>query len=250
MSSRVAVVTGGGTGVGRAAVLALAQRGYSLVLAGRRESFLVDVSQQAKALGGRSLPVVVDVADESSVQHLFQKTLSIFGRIDLLFNNAGQLPPLVPLEDVPLNEWRRVIDVNLTGTFLCLREAFRVMKAQSPMGGRIINNGSLSAQVPRPHAIPYIASKHAITGLTKAASLEGRKYNIACGQIDIGNTGSDMASVVAHGMLQANGTVIAEPLMDAVHIGEAVAYMDSLPLDANVQLLTVLPTAMPFVGRG
>jgi len=250
MTGRIAIITGGGTGVGRATALALAKRGYALALAGRREPPLVQTAADVEAAGGTAISVVTDVTDEASVDRLFAATVETFGRVDMLFNNAGHGPPRRPLEDLPVDLWRKIVDVNLTGSFICLRAAFRVMKDQHPRGGRIINNGSLSAQAPRPNSVPYTASKHGITGLTRTASLDGRKYDIAVGQIDIGNSASDMASAALDGVLQANGQVIPEPVMDAAHVGEAVAYMDSLPLDANVQFMTVLPTKMPFIGRG
>lgn len=250
MKSRIAIITGGGSGVGKAVALSLGQRGYSMALAGRREEQLVAVASEVRAAGGAAIPVVTDVTDEGSVDALFARTVAEFGRLDLLFNNAGQGPPFTLIEDLSLADWRRVIDVNLTGSFLCLRAAFRVMKAQDPQGGRIINNGSLSAQVPRPDSAPYTASKHAITGLTRTAALDGRKYDIAVGQIDIGNAASDMASGASLGVKQANGSTLAEPLMDASIVGESVAHMDSLPISANIQFLTVLPTKMPFIGRG
>ena len=243
-------MTGGGSGIGRATALALARRRYAVVLAGRRTERLAAVAIEVAALGGEACAVVTDVTDEPAVAALFTQALERFGRVDLLFNNAGQGPPLAALEELPLADWQRVMEVNVTGAFLCLREAFRVMKAQRPQGGRIINNGSLSAHVPRPDSIAYTASKHAITGLTRTASLDGRKYDIAVGQIDVGNAASELANVLGQGTKQADGSIRAEPMMSAETVGETVAYMDSLPIEANVQFLTVLATKMPFIGRG
>ena len=250
MSKRIAVVTGAGTGIGRAAALALAAKGYGLALAGRRLEPLAETAALAEAAGGKAIAVATDVTDPADVDRLFAAAVAEFGRVDLLFNNAGMGGPPVLLEDLEFDQWRAVVDVNLNGAFLCLRAAFRVMKAQDPQGGRIINNGSISAHAPRPNSAAYTATKHAITGLTKAASLDGRKYDIACGQIDIGNAATSMGSVMAKGVPQANGTLAPEPVMDVSHVGDAVAYMDSLPLDANVQFMTVMATKMPFVGRG
>lgn len=249
LSPGVAIVTGAGSGIGRAAALALAARGWSVVLAGRR----VEALAQSLALapdpeGLRIQPA--DVADRDQVEALFDSAVAEFGRVDLLFNNAGTGAPPVPLEDLALDDWRRVVDVNLTGAFLCLQAAFRRMKSQTPQGGRIINNGSISAQVPRPRSVAYTATKHAITGLTRQASLDGRAYNIACGQIDIGNAATDMTARMSRGVLQANGEVAPEPTMDVAAVAEAVAYMAGLPLEANVQFMTVMATAMPFIGRG
>ncbi len=250
MSKRIAVVTGGGTGIGRAVALALAARGYGLVLAGRRLEPLEETAEMAKAKGGRAIAVAADVTDPDAVDRLFDAAVAEFGRVDLLFNNAGMGGPPVLLEDLSFEDWRKVAAVNLDGAFLCLRAAFRVMKAQDPRGGRIVNNGSISAHAPRPNSIAYTATKHAITGLTRSASLDGRKYDIACGQIDIGNAATSMATVMQTGVPQANGTIAPEAVMDVAHVGEAVAYMDSLPLDANVQFMTVMATKMPFIGRG
>ncbi|MET0656527.1 MAG: SDR family oxidoreductase [Steroidobacteraceae bacterium] len=250
MSRRIAIITGGGSGIGRATALSLGRRGYGIVLAGRRMEPLLAVGKEVEATGGEASAVVADVTNEASVAALFAAAVARFGRVDLLFNNAGQGPPLVPLEELPLADWQRVMDVNVTGAFLCLREAFRVMKAQRPRGGRIINNGSISAHVPRPDSIAYTASKHAMTGLTRTAALDGRKYDIAVGQIDIGNATSDMASLFAQGIKQADGSIKQEPLMSVDTVGETVAYMDSLPVEANVQFLTVMATKMPFIGRG
>jgi NAD(P)-dependent dehydrogenase (short-subunit alcohol dehydrogenase family) len=245
----VAVVTGAGSGIGRAAALALAARGWNLVLAGRRAEPLLGTLELC---GGatRGLAHAADVSDPDQVAGLFAAATDRFGRVDLLFNNAGTGAPPVPLEDLSLEDWRRVVDVNLTGAFLCIQAAFRCMKAQTPQGGRIINNGSISAQVPRPRSAAYTATKHAMTGLTRQASLDGRAYNIACGQIDIGNAATDMTARMSRGVLQADGSVAAEPTMDVAAVGEAVAYMAGLPLGANVQFMTVMATAMPFIGRG
>jgi NAD(P)-dependent dehydrogenase (short-subunit alcohol dehydrogenase family) len=245
----VAVVTGAGSGIGRAAALALADRGWSVVLAGRR----ADALEATRDLGSdpsRFLVQPTDVSDRDQVEALFDSAVEVFGRVDLLFNNAGTGAPPVPLEDLSLQDWRRVVDVNLTGAFLCLQAAFRRMKAQDPQGGRIINNGSISAQVPRPRSVAYTATKHAMTGLTRQASLDGRAYNIACGQIDIGNAATDMTARMSRGVLQADGSVAPEPTMDVGAVAEAVAYMAGLPLGANVQFMTVMATAMPFIGRG
>jgi len=247
--SKVAVVTGAGSGIGKAAALALLQDGYRVVLAGRRAQALSEVA----AIGGapeRTLVVPTDVADEASVVALFDAALNAFGRVDVLFNNAGISAPGVSLEDLMLAQWQAVVDVNLTGMFLCLRQAFRVMKAQTPQGGRIINNGSISATTPRPNSIAYTATKHAVTGLTKTASLDGRKYNIAVGQIDIGNAATDMTQKMQAGILQANGQVAVEPVMDVAVVGQSVLYMANLPLSANVMFHTVMATNMPFAGRG
>lgn len=250
MSRRIAIITGGGSGIGRATALALGRRGYGVVLAGRRKEPLLAVAKEVESAGGEASAVITDVTDEASVAALFAAAVAKFGRVDLLFNNAGQGPPLVPLEELPLAAWQRVMDVNVTGAFLCLREAFRVMKAQRPQGGRIVNNGSISAHVPRPDSIAYTASKHAMTGMTRTAALDGRKYDIAVGQIDIGNATSDMASLFGQGIKQADGSIKPEPMMNVDTVGETVAYMDSLPLEANVQFLTVMATKMPFIGRG
>jgi NAD(P)-dependent dehydrogenase (short-subunit alcohol dehydrogenase family) len=249
-NAKIALVTGAGSGIGRATALALLREGYSVVLAGRHAQTLEQTAALAKENSTRALPVAADVSDPASVQRLFEKTKDTFGRLDLLFNNAGTSAPPLPLEDLTLEQWRRVVDVNLTGAFLCTQAAFRLMKEQSPRGGRIINNGSLSAHAPRPNSAPYTATKHAITGLTKSIALEGRKYDIACGQIDIGNAETDMTVRMKQGVLQANGQVAVEPTMDAENVARAVVYMASLPLDANVLFLTVMATKMPFVGRG
>ena len=246
---KVAIVTGAGTGVGRAAALALLADGYSVVLAGRRLEPLDAVVAESGA-GARALPVPTDVSDADSVKNLFEATTAAFGRVDLVFNNAGVNAPGVPLEDLTVAQWKNVVDINLTGMFLCIQQAFRVMKAQSPMGGRIINNGSISATTPRPNSIAYTATKHAVKGLTKTASLDGRKYDIAVGQIDIGNAATEMAMRMAKGVMQANGEIAAEPLMDVNIVGQSVLYMANLPLEANVMFHTVMATKMPFAGRG
>jgi NAD(P)-dependent dehydrogenase (short-subunit alcohol dehydrogenase family) len=248
--SKIALITGAGSGIGRATTLALLREGYSVVLAGRRRDALEQVAGEAGPNGSRTLIVPTDVSDPASVGALFDATRSAFGRLDLLFNNAGTGAPAISLEDLTAEQWRRVIDVNVTGAFLCTQAAFRIMKEQQPRGGRIINNGSLSAQVPRPNSAPYTASKHAITGLTKATSLDGRKYDIACGQIDIGNAETEMTARMKDGVQQAGGAVAVEPTMAVEHVARAVVYMASLPLHANVLFLTVMATGMPFVGRG
>jgi len=245
--SKIAIVTGAGTGVGKAISAALQKEGYRVVMAGRRQEVL---QKAAEEIGGEPLLVVTDVTDPASVKALFSTVKGRFGRLDLLVNNAGIGAPAVPLEDLTLEQWRSVVDTNLTGTFLCTQEAFRIMKEQTPRGGRIINNGSVSAYAPRPFSAPYTATKHAVLGLTKSTSLDGRAYDIACGQIDIGNAATDMAAKIASGILQPNGTVMAEPTIDPVHVAEAVVYMASLPLNANVLNMTVMATKMPFVGRG
>ncbi len=247
-SGKVALVTGAGSGIGRAVALALLREGYRVVLAGRRPDALAATA--ALAAETTSLAVPTDVTDPASVQSLFERTVHEFGRLDVLFNNAGISAPAVPLEDLSYAQWRQVVDVNLTGPFLCTQEAFKVMKAQSPRGGRIINNGSISATAPRPNSAPYTATKHAITGLTKSTSLDGRKYDIACGQIDIGNAATEMTTRMADGILQANGTIAVEPRMDVEHVARAVVYMAGLPLEANVLFMTVMASQMPLVGRG
>lgn len=247
---RIAIVTGAGSGIGSATALALLEDGFSVVLAGRRRDALERTAAQAGAAAARALVVPTDVTDPTSVQALFDVTRDAFGRLDLLFNNAGAGAPNVPLEDLTFDQWRKVVEVNLTGAFLCTQAAFRVMKDQNPRGGRIINNGSISAHAPRPNSAPYTATKHAITGLTKSTALDGRKYDIACGQIDIGNADTEMAAKMKQGVPQANGTLAVEPTMDVEHVARAVLYMASLPLDANALYLTVMATKMPFVGRG
>jgi NAD(P)-dependent dehydrogenase (short-subunit alcohol dehydrogenase family) len=244
---RVAVVTGAGSGIGRAVAVALMDAGYRVVVAGRREEALLAT---LAAHGSQGVAVSADVTQEASVTHLFQRAREEYGRVDVLFNNAGTFGVSAPFEDMALERWREVMDANLTGAFLCAREAFRVMKEQRPQGGRIINNGSVSAQVPRPHAAAYTASKHAITGLTKTIYLEGRQYGIACGQIDIGNAATDLSAAFSKGTLQADGSLKAEPRMDVRHVSDAVLYMAGLPLDANVQFMTLMATNMPLVGRG
>jgi len=248
---KVALVTGAGSGIGRAVALALAREGYALVLAGRRREPLDAVVEAAEAQGApAALAVPADVSDPGSVTALFAAARDRFGRLDLLFNNAGTFSPAVPLEDLTPEQWRAVVDVNLTGAFLCLQAAFRQMKDQSPRGGRIINNGSISAHAPRPNSIPYTATKHAVTGLTRSAALDGRKHDIACGQIDVGNAATDMTQRMTSGVPQANGTVAPEPVMDVEHVARSVVHMASLPLDANVLFMTVMARDMPFVGRG
>jgi NAD(P)-dependent dehydrogenase (short-subunit alcohol dehydrogenase family) len=248
--AKVAIVTGGGSGIGRAVALALAKEGYSVVVAGRRKDALDATIAEGSNLGGRMLAVGADVADPASVRSLFAKTKETFGRLDLLFNNAGSGAPAIPLEDLTYEQWKAVVDTNLTGAFLCTQEAIKLMKSQQPGGGRVINNGSISAHAPRPNSAPYTATKHAITGLTKSTSLDCRKYDIACGQIDIGNAATDMTRPMAEGIAQASGSVQVEPRMDVEHVASAVVYMASLPLDANVQFMTLMATRMPFVGRG
>ena len=247
--SKVAIVTGAGTGIGKAVALALLKDGYRVVLTGRRPAPLSEVIELSGA-GDRALAVPTDVSDPDSVKALFDAAVSQFGRVDLLFNNAGVNAPGIPLEDLTLAQWKNVVDINLTGVFLCIQQAFRVMKSQTPRGGRIINNGSISATTPRPNSIAYTSTKHAVKGLTKTASLDGRKYDIAVGQIDIGNASTDMAQRMATGILQANGEVAIEPLMDVNIVGQSVLYMASLPLEANVMFHTVMATKMPFAGRG
>jgi NAD(P)-dependent dehydrogenase (short-subunit alcohol dehydrogenase family) len=247
---KVASVTGAGTGIGRAVAIGLLERGYSVVLAGRRADRLEQTVRDAGAHGARALAVPTDVTDPTSVRMLFDAIRGTFGRLDLLFNNAGVSARGVPLEELTVEQWRSVVDVNLTGAFLCIQQAFLIMKSQQPRGGRIINNGSISAHSPRPNSAPYTATKHGITGLTKSASLDGRRFDIACGQIDIGNAGTEMTATFATGVLQANGEIVAEPRLNVAHVVDAVIYMASLPLEANVQFLTVMATKMPFVGRG
>jgi NAD(P)-dependent dehydrogenase (short-subunit alcohol dehydrogenase family) len=249
-NGKVAIVTGAGSGIGKATALALLKEGYSVALAGRRAEALEQAVKAAGAAAARALAVPTDVSDPASVRALFAKTREKFGRLDLLFNNAGQNAPGIPLEELTFEQWKSVVDANLTGAFLCTQEAFRIMKGQTPRGGRIINNGSISAHAPRPNSAPYTATKHAITGLTKSTSLDGRKYDIACGQIDIGNALTEMAERMAKGVPQADGSIKVEPLMDVAHVAQTVVYMASLPLEANVQFVTVMATKMPFVGRG
>jgi len=246
---KVAIVTGAGSGIGRQVTLALLHEQYAVVLAGRRREAL-EATAAAAPPGSRTLVVPTDVGDPSSVSALFARTKEVFGRLDLLFNNAGIGGAPKLLEDLSYEQWKAVVDTNLTGAFLCTQEAFRIMKNQQPCGGRIINNGSISAHTPRPNSAPYTATKHALTGLTKSTSLDGRKYDIACGQIDIGNAATEMTARMSRGVPQANGSVEVEPTMDSQHVARAVVYMASLPLDANVQFMTVMATRMPFVGRG
>jgi NAD(P)-dependent dehydrogenase (short-subunit alcohol dehydrogenase family) len=248
-NGRVAIVTGAGTGIGKAAALALLGEGWSVALAGRRAEML-DQAIAASGAGERALAVVADVGKQDSVRNLFAKTMERFGRLDLLFNNAGTGAPAVPMEDLTLAQWQAVVDANLTGAFLCSQEAIRIMKAQNPKGGRIINNGSISAHAPRPNSVAYTSTKHAISGLTKCISLDGRKHDIACGQIDIGNAITPLTERMTKGMPQANGEIAIEPRMDVKHVADAIIYMASLPLEANVQFLTVMATKMPFLGRG
>lgn len=247
---RVALVTGAGSGIGRAVSLALHAAGYSVVLAGRRAAKLDQTAALATRSDGRLLAVPTDVSRPDSVRALFAKCKEVFGRLDVLFNNAGVGAPGIPMEDLTYEQWSTVVAINLTGAFLCAQEAIRIMKAQDPRGGRIINNGSISAHVPRPNSAPYTATKHAITGLTKCMALDGRKYDIACGQIDIGNAVTELTERMTSGVPQANGTTMVEPRMDVRHVADAVVYMANLPLDANVQFMTVMATTMPFIGRG
>jgi len=248
--ARIAIVTGAGSGIGRRTALTLLQEGFSVVLAGRRPGLLEKIVAEAGPANVRALAVPTDVTNPDSVRALFAKTKETFGRLDLLFNNAGINVPPVALEDLTLEQWKSVVDTNLTGAFLCTQEAFKIMKAQQPRGGRIINNGSISAHVPRPNSAPYTATKHAMTGLTKSTALDGRKYDIACGQIDIGNAATALTAKMEKGVLQADGSIAQEPTMDPDHVARAVAYMASLPLEANVLFLTVMATKMPFAGRG
>jgi NAD(P)-dependent dehydrogenase (short-subunit alcohol dehydrogenase family) len=249
MDGKVAVVTGAGTGIGRASATALLGAGWRVVFAGRRPEPLGDAIRNAKGSEANALAVPTDVSDPASVHALFDRTVTQFGRVDFLFNNAG-VSGGGPIEDITFEQWKQVVDINLTGSFLCAQAAFRAMKSQSPRGGRIVNNGSISAHAPRPNSTPYTSTKHAITGMTKSISLDGRKYDIACGQIDIGNASTEMASRMAKGVPQANGSIAVEPLMDVGHVASAIVYMASLPLDANVQFLTIMARDMPFVGRG
>jgi NAD(P)-dependent dehydrogenase (short-subunit alcohol dehydrogenase family) len=248
--NKVAIVTGAGSGIGKASALALLKEGWRVVLAGRREQPLQDALRESGSGDDRALAVAADVSDPASVRALFEAAEQGFGRLDLLFNNAGSGLPTTSIEDVAFEQWQAIVGVNLTGAFLCTQEAFRVMKRQTPRGGRIINNGSISAHAPRPGSAAYTATKHAITGLTKSTSLDGRRYDIACGQIDIGNALTDMARAMTTGMPQANGEIAVEPVMDVAHVAAAVVHMASLPLEANVQFMTVMATKMPFIGRG
>jgi NAD(P)-dependent dehydrogenase (short-subunit alcohol dehydrogenase family) len=249
-TAKVALVTGAGTGVGRAVAIALAKAGYSLVLAGRRKDMLDKVAGEVNAAGSQALAVPSDVSKRDSVLELFAKVKSSFGRLDVLFNNAGIGAPPVPLEDLPFETWQNVVATNLTGMFLCTQEAIKIMKNQSPRGGRIINNGSISAHAPRPFSVAYTSTKHAITGLTKSTSLDCRQYDICAGQVDIGNAVTPLTERMADGVLQPDGRKMPEPRMSADHVGNAVVYMASLPLDANVLFMTVMANKMPFVGRG
>ena len=249
-AKKVALVTGAGSGIGRCVALELVRDGYAVVLAGRRAEALAAVAGAAREFSGATLVVATDVSDPAAVKTLFGKTKEAFGRLDVLFNNAGVGAPPIPLEDLAVEQWKKVVDINLTGTFLCTQEAFRIMKEQTPRGGRIINNGSISAQSPRPNSAPYTSTKHGMTGLTKSISLDGRKYDIACGQIDIGNAETPLTAAMRRGVPQPNGTVAVEPVFDPIHVARAVLYMASLPLDANVQFITVMATKMPLIGRG
>lgn len=248
--NRVAIITGAGSGIGRSFALALLARGDKVVLAGRRKSALEGTKRLAGRTGQNALVLPTDITSQASVKSLFTWTTEAYGRVDLLFNNAGIGAPAVPLEELTIEEWKSVVDINLTGAFLCTQEAFRVMKSQEPMGGRIINNGSISAHVPRPNSAPYTATKHGITGLTKSSALDGRKFNIACGQIDIGNASTELTAQMKEGVIQADGKISAEDTIDVKHVTDALLYMAGLPLDANVLTLTVMATGMPYVGRG
>ena len=250
MNGKIALVTGAGSGIGRAVSLTLQTAGYSVVLAGRRGEELRRTAAMASPDGGIMLPAPADVSDPASVKALFATAKAAFGRLDVLFNNAGRNAPAIPLEDLTFEQWSAVVGVNPTGAFLCAQEAIRLMKEQRPQGGRIINNGSISAHVPRPNSAPYTATKHAITGLTRSISLDGRNFNIACGQIDIGNAATEMTERMSNGVPQADGSTMVEPRMDVRHVAEAVLYMANLPLDANVEFMTVMATRMPFIGRG
>jgi NAD(P)-dependent dehydrogenase (short-subunit alcohol dehydrogenase family) len=252
-NTKVAIVTGAGSGIGRQTALAFLQEGYSVALAGRRKAPLETTAAESGSAGSRSLVVPTDVADPDAVHNLFVQAKEAFGRIDVLFNNAGIFGPSALFEDIPYKEWKAVVDINLTGAFLCAREAFRIMKSQQPRGGRIINNGSISAHAPRPNSAPYTATKHAITGLTKSMSLDGRKYDIACCQIDIGNAATDLIKSILEdgaGATQADGSIAAEPTMDLDHVASAIVHMASLPLNVNMQFMTIMATKMPFIGRG
>ena len=247
---KVAIITGAGSGIGKRTALALLEEQYSVVLAGRRKEPLATTKTEAGDSGPRAHVVPTDITDPDSVRNLFAVTKEVFGRLDLLFNNAGIITPAVLLEDLSYEQWKSTVDTNLSGAFLCTQEAFKMMKVQDPRGGRIINNGSISANMPRPNSAPYTATKHAITGLTKSTALDGRKYDIACGQIDIGNAGTEITEKMKEGILQANGSIMVEPTMDVDHVARAVVHMASLPLDANVLFMTVMATKMPYTGRG
>jgi len=249
-NGKIALVTGAGSGIGRASALALQSAGYSVALAGRRAVELERTAERAGSAGGKMLAVPADVSKPQSVLDLFDRVREAFGRLDVLFNNAGANVPAVPMEELTYEQWSLVVGVNLTGAFLCSQEAIRIMKAQDPRGGRIINNGSIWAHVPRPNSAPYTATKHAITGLTRSISLDGRKYDVACSQIDIGNAATEMTERMTSGVLQPDGSKMVEPRMDVRHVADAVLYMANLPLDANVQFMTVMATKMPFIGRG
>ncbi|HVM82179.1 MAG TPA: SDR family oxidoreductase, partial [Stellaceae bacterium] len=248
--SKVAVVTGAGSGIGRAAALALMKDGFAVAIAGRRMDALQETAALGKATNAKVLPVATDVGNPESVRALFAKVKETFGRLDVLFNNAGTGAPAIPMEDLTYEQWKTVVDANLTGSFLCAQEAIKIMKAQTPKGGRIINNGSISAHTPRPYSAPYTATKHAITGLTKSIALDGRKHDIACCQIDIGNAATPMTERMTKGVPQPSGEMMVEPRMDVNHVASAISYMASLPLDANVQFMTIMATKMPFIGRG
>jgi NAD(P)-dependent dehydrogenase (short-subunit alcohol dehydrogenase family) len=249
-ADKVVIITGAGSGIGKRTALAFFQAGYAVALAGRRAELLEETAAAAGPSGSQALAVATDVTDPQSIKNLFAKTQETFGRLDVLFNNAGIGAPAELLEDLTYEQWTAVVNVNLTGAFLCTQEAFKIMKSQEPMGGRIINNGSVSAHAPRPNSAPYTATKHAMTGLTKSTSLDGRKYNIACGQVDIGNAATDMTERMDNGVPQANGSVAVEPRMNADEVANAVVHMASLPLDANIQFVTIMATQMPYIGRG
>jgi NAD(P)-dependent dehydrogenase (short-subunit alcohol dehydrogenase family) len=249
-ATKVAIVTGAGTGIGRASALALLQDGFSVALAGRRIDPLQGTLEQAGNAASRAIAVSADVGDPDSVRELFAKTKESFGRLDVLFNNAGTGAPAIPMEDLTYEQWKSTVDVNLTGVFLCTQQAIKLMKNQDPMGGRIINNGSISAHVPRPNSAPYTATKHGVTGLTRSTSLDGRKYNIACSQIDIGNAATEMSAIFETGIMQPYGSVAVEPRFDVRHVAETIVYIANLPLDTNVQFMTIMATNMPFIGRG
>jgi NAD(P)-dependent dehydrogenase (short-subunit alcohol dehydrogenase family) len=250
INGRIALVTGAGSGIGKASALGLQAAGYSVVLAGRRLSELEKTAAMAQPDGGRMLPVSADVSKPDSVNALFARIKQEFGRLDVFFNNAGVNAPGIPIEDLPYEKWREIVDINLTGAFLCAQAAYRIMKEQDPQGGRIINNGSIAADRPRPNHVPYTATKHAITGITKCFALDGRKYDIACSQIDIGNAATEMTQRMTNGVMQANGSLMVEPRMDLKHVADAIVYIANLPLDANVLYMTLMATKMPLVGRG
>jgi NAD(P)-dependent dehydrogenase (short-subunit alcohol dehydrogenase family) len=249
-ATKVAIVTGAGTGIGRASALALLRDGFSVALAGRRMEPLEQTMEQAGSLASQAITVSTDVGNPDSVRDLFAKTLESFGRLDVLFNNAGTSAPPVLMEDLTYEQWQRAVDANLTGVFLCTQQAIKMMKSQDPMGGRIINNGSISAYAPRPNSAPYTATKHGVTGLTKSTSLDGRKYNIACSQIDIGNAATEMTEPMNAGIVQPYGEVIVEPRFDVKHVADAIVYIANLPIDTNVQFMTIMATNMPYIGRG